>query len=54
MEGAIEELLALFAADRAWNDEAARKKLLTIFEALGPKHPQTLSGRRRLSSLMFS
>ncbi len=54
MEGAIDELLALFAADRAWNEEAARKKLLTIFEALGPKHPQTLSGRRRLSSLMFS
>lgn len=54
MEGAIDELLSLFAADRAWNDEAARKKLLTIFEALGPKHPQTLSGRRRLSSLMFS
>ncbi|MEK7266240.1 MAG: tetratricopeptide repeat protein [Pseudomonadota bacterium] len=53
-EGAIDELLAMFAADRAWEEEAARKKLLTIFEALGPKHPQTLSGRRRLSSLMFS
>lgn len=53
-EGAIDELLAMFAADRAWNEEAARKKLLTIFEALGPKHPQSLSGRRRLSSLMFS
>jgi putative thioredoxin len=54
MEGAIEELLAIFVADRAWNEEAARKKLLTIFEALGPTHPQTLSGRRRLSSLLFS
>lgn len=53
-ESAIDELLAMFAADRAWNEEAARKKLLTIFEALGPKHPQTLAGRRRLSSLMFS
>ena len=53
-EGAIDELLAMFAADRAWNEEAARKKMLTIFEALGPKHPHTLSGRRRLSSLMFS
>ncbi|MCB2096271.1 MAG: tetratricopeptide repeat protein [Parvularculaceae bacterium] len=54
MEGAIDELLSIFAADRAWNEEAARKKLLTIFDALGPKHPETLSGRRRLSSLMFS
>jgi putative thioredoxin len=53
-ERAIDELLDVFALDRAWNDEAARKKLLTIFEALGPAHPQTLSGRRRLSSLMFS
>lgn len=53
-ESAIDELLAMFAADRAWNEEAARKKLLTIFEALGSKHPQTLAGRRRLSSLMFS
>ncbi len=54
MTSAIDELLAVFAADRAWNDEAARKKLLTIFEALGPTHPETASGRRRLSSLMFS
>lgn len=54
MDGAIDALLAIFAADRAWNDDAARKKMLTIFEALGPKHPVTLSGRRRLSSLMFS
>lgn len=53
-EGAIDELLAMFAADRAWNEGAARKKMLTIFEALGPKHPHTLSGRRRLSSLLFS
>ncbi|NWG91779.1 MAG: tetratricopeptide repeat protein [Parvularculaceae bacterium] len=53
-QAAIDELLAIFAADRAWNEEAARKKLLTIFEALGPAHPHTLSGRRRLSSLLFS
>lgn len=54
LEGAVDELLSMFAADRAWNDEAARKKLLTIFDALGPKDPITLSGRRRLSSLIFS
>ncbi len=54
MEAAIDELLAMFAADRSWNEEAARKKMLTIFEALGPTHPQTVQGRRRLSSLLFS
>jgi putative thioredoxin len=54
MGGAIDELLAMVIADRAWNEEAARKKLLQIFEALGPKHPDTLSGRRRLSSALFS
>lgn len=54
MDAAIDELLSMFAADRAWNEDAARKKLVTIFEALGPKDPLTLSGRRRLSSLMFS
>ena len=54
MGGAIDALLAMVIADRTWNEEAARKKLLQIFEALGPKHPDTLSGRRRLSSALFS
>lgn len=53
-EAALEELLELFRRDRAWNDEAARKQLLKLFEAFGPTHPLTLSGRRRLSSLLFS
>ncbi|HEX9570102.1 MAG TPA: thioredoxin [Rhodospirillales bacterium] len=53
-EAAIDELLELFRRKRAWNDEAARKQLVKIFEALGPTHPLTVSGRRRLSSLLFS
>ena len=53
-EAAVEELLDLFRRDRAWNEGAARKQLLKIFEALGPKHPVTLQGRRRLSALLFS
>ncbi len=40
--------------DRNWNDEAARKQLVEFFEAYGPKHEATLSGRRRLSSILFS
>ena len=51
---AIEELLEIARRDRRWNDEAARKQLVKLFEALGPTDPLTVSGRRRLSSLLFS
>ncbi len=54
MELAIEELLAIIERDREWNDAAARKKLLTVFDALGGAHPATARGRRRLSSILFS
>lgn len=53
-EAAIHHLLEIFRRDRSWNEEAARQQLLKLFEALGPTHPLTLSGRRRLSALMFS
>ncbi len=54
MEAGLDALLAIIERDRAWNDEAAKKKLLTVFEALGPAHPLTARGRRRLSSILFS
>jgi putative thioredoxin len=50
---AVDELLEIFKRDKAWNDEAARKQLVKFFEALGPTHELTVSGRRKLSSLMF-
>jgi putative thioredoxin len=53
-EAAMEQLLESFRRDRKWNDEAARKQILKFFEALGPTHALTVSGRRRLSSLMFA
>jgi putative thioredoxin len=53
-EESIEQLLDLIRRDRKWNDEAARKQLVKLFEALGPTHPSVASGRRRLSSLLFS
>ena len=53
-EGAIEELLELIRRDRKWNEEAARKHLVTLFEAMGPADPRTLAARRRLSSLLFA
>jgi putative thioredoxin len=51
---AIDHLLESFRRDREWNEQAARKQLVKLFEAMGPTDPLTLSGRRRLSSLMFS
>jgi putative thioredoxin len=52
-ETAIDQLLELFRRNRGWNEEAARKELLKLFEALGPTHELTVKGRRRLSALMF-
>jgi putative thioredoxin len=51
---AAEQLVASMKRDRAWNEEAARKRLLEFFEAWGPKDPATLKGRRLLSALLFS
>ncbi|MFO1127448.1 MAG: thioredoxin [Rhodospirillales bacterium] len=53
-EAAIDQLLDLIRRDNHWNDEAARKQLVKIFDALGPTHPLTAVSRRKLSSLLFS
>jgi putative thioredoxin len=53
-EGALNELLTLVAKHRAWNDDAARKQLVQLFDAWGPDDPATTSGRQRLSSLLFA
>lgn len=53
-EEALDHLLAIIRKNRAWNDEAARKQLVTFFEAWGPKDDLTIAGRRRLSSILFS
>jgi putative thioredoxin len=53
-EGALNELLTLVAKHRAWNDDAARKQLVQLFDAWGPTDPATTSGRQRLSSLLFA
>ena len=53
-EGAVDSLLEIIRADRKWNEEAARKKLLTLFEAFGADDPVTMAGRRKLSALLFS
>jgi putative thioredoxin len=53
-ESAVAELLESVRRDRNWNEGAARKQLLTLFEALGPADPAVQAGRRKLSSLLFS
>ena len=52
-QGAVDELLELFRRDREWQDGAAKTQLFKLFESFGPKDPVTLSGRRRLSSMIF-
>ena len=51
---AIDELLAMIKADRAWNEAAARQQLLKFFEALGFSDPLAVDGRKRLSTILFS
>ncbi len=53
-EAAAGHLLSIMRMERAWNDEAARKQLLQLFEAWGPADEATLAARRKLSSLLFS
>ena len=54
LQGAADELLELMRRDRGWNDDAARRQLLTVFEAAGPMSEVAKAGRRRLSSLLFA
>ncbi|HTQ15724.1 MAG TPA: thioredoxin [Rhizomicrobium sp.] len=53
-EAAMDTLLEIVRRDRKWNEEAARKHLVTLFEAMGPTDPRTVAGRRKLSSILFS
>jgi putative thioredoxin len=53
-ERAIDELLEIVRRSRSWKEDAARKELVKIFDALGPTHPATVAGRQRLSAVLFS
>jgi putative thioredoxin len=53
-EEAVEQLLEAIRRDRNWNEEAARKQLITLFDAFGPMDELTVSARRQLSSILFS
>ncbi|EHJ93847.1 co-chaperone YbbN [Vreelandella boliviensis] len=49
----LEALLALMKQDRAYNDDAARKTLLQVFDALGADHPLTVAYRRKLFAMLY-
>ena len=53
-ENAIVQFLFIIEKDRMWNDEAPRKNLLEIFNALGPTDELAIEGRKKLSSILFS
>lgn len=53
-EAATDHLIEIVKRDRKWNDDGARKQLVQFFEAWGPMDEATVSGRKRLSSILFS
>ncbi|PMR76261.1 tetratricopeptide repeat protein [Billgrantia endophytica] len=52
-ETGLEALLALMQSDRGYGEDAARKTLLRVFDALGADHPLTVTYRRRLFTLLY-
>ena len=51
---AMDALLDSIALQRDWNDEAARKQLLELFDAYGAGDELVVAARKRLSSILFS
>ncbi|HEX8416511.1 MAG TPA: tetratricopeptide repeat protein, partial [Methylobacterium sp.] len=51
---AVDHLIEIVRQDAAWNEGAARKQLLTFFEAWGLMDKASIRGRRRLSTLVFA
>lgn len=51
---AVDQLIEIERRDRTWNEGAARKQLLTFFEAWGLMDKASIRGRRRLSTLVFA
>ncbi|WP_445620793.1 tetratricopeptide repeat protein [Kushneria sp. Sum13] len=52
-ERGLEGLLELMKRDRSYGEDAARKTLLRVFDALGGDHPLTVAYRRRMFTLLY-
>lgn len=50
---AADALLSIAAADRDWNEGAARARLLEIFGMIGLEDPWVAATRRKLSAVLF-
>ncbi len=50
---AADHLLGIVQSDKAWNEGAARARLLQIFEAVGLEDPWVAATRRKLSAALF-
>ena len=53
-DAAADVLLDSLRRDRAWNDGAARDRLLKLFEAVGLADPWVNATRRKLSTILFA
>jgi putative thioredoxin len=51
---AVDQLMEVIKRDRKWNDDGARKQLVQFFDAWGPTDEATVSGRKKLSSVLFA
>mgnify|MGYP000849064507 CR=1 FL=1 len=54
LQASVDHLLEIVKQDREWNDQAARKELLVVFEAAGAMSDVAKDGRRRLSAILFA
>ena len=52
-DAAANSLLHIIAADRDWNEGAARTRLLKLFEVVGLEDPWVGQQRRKLSAILF-
>ena len=53
-EQAIDALIEILRKNLSWNENAAKEQLVKIFEALGHAHPDTVEGRQKMASVLFS
>jgi putative thioredoxin len=52
-DAAADGFLHITAAERDWNEGAARQQLLKLFEVVGLEDPWVSAQRRRLSAILF-
>lgn len=53
-EAALQEYLEIVRRDRTWNDGAARKAMIDVFDLLGSDDPLTDRYRSELAKILFS